>query len=122
MMAVSSANLHRLLKLLLPIGRRHPNARGRGSCQVLGRKIEPGDGIWSGSVYNRRTGLRPSCGRWSSEQRPNHVGVERRRHRSNGLDTRPMPRIVHNNVVGLSVFPSIGEVLAYLWNGNQARR
>jgi hypothetical protein len=33
-----------------------------------------------------------------------------------------MPRIVHNNVVGLSVFPSIGEVLAYLWNGNQARR
>jgi hypothetical protein len=121
-----SANLHRLLNLLLQIGRRPTDAGGPGGYQVLGRKIERGAHIWSGFAYGRRIGLRSMShragGRWSVEQHANLVGAERRRHRSARLDPRPIPRLVHNNVVELSEFPSIGELAAYLWNGVKAGR
>ena len=121
MMAISITNLHHWLDLLLAIGRRHPSVRGRDRYEVSGQ-IERGGCIWSGFVYNRRMGLRRTLHRCNRERQPNRWVAERRRCRSNRLDPRPIPYIVHKSAVGLSEFPSVGAVLAYLWNGSKVRR
>jgi hypothetical protein len=121
MIAISIANLHHGFDLLLAIGRWYASVHGRDRYDVSGQ-IGRGGCIWSGFVYNRRMGLRPSLGRCSMERQPNRRVAERRRCRSNRLDPRPIPDIVHKSAVGLSEFPSVGAVLAYLWNGSKVRR
>ena len=126
MIAASIAKLHRLLNLALQIGCLNTSVRGRSTRQVLGRPIEVGEGIGCRRGLNRRTSFRQkshrSCHRWSIEQQRNHVGAEPRRRHGNRLDLRTTPHIVHNSVVWLSEFPSIGELLAYLWHSTKREK
>ena len=50
------------------------------------------------------------------------VRTERRRRRSGRRDQRIKVPIVHGGSGGLSEFPSIGELLAYIWKGIKARQ
>ena len=49
------------------------------------------------------------------------VRTERRRRRSGRRDPRIKVPIVHAGSGGLSEFPGIGELLAYIWKGIKAR-
>jgi hypothetical protein len=99
------------------LGRPETALQGRSS-QVLGRPIG------SGIVYERTIGYRPlrhqRSGGWIGEEECNYVGADSRRYRSDGLDPRTHPHIVHNGAV--SEISSIGDLFAYLWNGMKARR
>lgn len=53
---------------------------------------------------------------WSCVRRKRRKGRSRRR------DPRIKVHIVHGGTGGLSEFPSIGELMAYLWNGVKERR
>ena len=105
------ANLHRFL------GRTKTALR---EGQVLNRAIG------SGIVYERTTGHRPMrhqrSGAWISEEESNYIGADGRRYRSNWLDPRTHPPIIHAAEAGVSEFSGISHFFAGLWNDMQTER
>ena len=61
------------------------------------------------------------CYAISMRQLASSVRTERRRRRRGRRDPRITVPIVHGGSGGLSEFPSIGELLAYIWKGIKAR-